>query len=208
MNSSSINSGRLCKVLAVFLCLLWSAAAFPFYTVHKVRNLELEIYFQSGLSDISTETIKKQDILEELSSDRPGSNDIVAAIVDCNNPGSIYLVVWDKLNETIVADSSMIRLLAVDTVIKRKKSKDFVIALLDTEALFGSGYITARLKLKEIKDKLIPPEATPEDETYCVSSFEGISAAGFVEGESLGIVSGGRFKFGKPIATLNDFVPF
>ena len=207
-NFSSLNRGRPGRALAVFLALLWSAAAFPFYTVHKVGNVNLVIHFQSGLSDISTETIKKQDILEELSSGRPGKNDIVAAVIDCNNPGSIYLVVWDKQNQTTVAGSSMISLLAVDTVINRKKRKDFVIALLDTEALFGSGYITARLKLSKIKDKLIPAAATPQDETYCVSKFEGLSAAGFVEDGTTGIVSGGRINFGKPIATLNDFVPF
>ncbi|MDH3900235.1 MAG: hypothetical protein OEU51_04215, partial [Gammaproteobacteria bacterium] len=82
-NISGLNPGHVYKVLAVLLCLVWSAVAFPFYTVHKVSKLELEIYFQSGLSDISTETIKKQDILEELSSGRPGSDDIVTAIVDC-----------------------------------------------------------------------------------------------------------------------------
>lgn len=208
INISSTNSGSLCKVLAVLLCLVWSAAAFPFHTVHKVGNINLIIHFQSGLSDISTETIKKQDILENLSNGRPGRNDILAAIIDCNNPGTIYLIVWDKKSQTIVAETSMIGLLAVDTVINRKKKKDYVIALLDTEALFGSGYITASMKISKIKDKLIPVEANPEDETYCVSKFVGLSAAGFVEGDSFGIVSGGRINFGKPIATLNDFVPF
>ena len=196
------------RILAVLLALAWSTAASPFYTVHKVGHVNLYIHFQSGLSDISTETVKKQDILEELSGGRPGSNDIVAAIVDCNNPGSIYLVVWDKQANAIVAGSSMISLLAVDTVINRKKNKDYVIALLDTEALFGSGYITARMKISKIKDKLIPPGATPEDETYCVTKFEGLSAAGFVAGETTGIVSSGRINFGKPIATLNEFTPF
>jgi hypothetical protein len=196
------------KALIVLLALAWSTTASPFYTIHKVKYLNLYIHFHSGLSDISTETVKKEDILEEMSAGRPGSNDIVAAIIDCNNPGSIYLVVWDKQANTIVAGSSMISLQAVDTVINRKKRKDYVIVLLDTEALFGSGYITARMKISRIKDKLIPPGAAPEDETYCVTKFEGLSAAGFVTGDTTGIVSSGRIKFGKPIATLNDFMPF
>lgn len=196
------------KVVAVFLCLLWSVPSFPFYTVHRLSNLNLYIHFQSGLSDISTETIKKQDILEQLSAGRPGTNDIIAAVSDCNNPGSIYLVVWDKQNSTIVTGSSMISLIAVDTVIEKKRKNDYVIALLDTEALFGAGYITARLKIGKIKDKLIPPDAAPEDETYCLSSLVGLSAAGFVAGNPTGIVSSGRINFGKPIATLNTFVPF
>ncbi|MGB7931140.1 MAG: hypothetical protein WCH04_02780 [Gammaproteobacteria bacterium] len=205
---ASLNSSNLHKVAAVFLCLLWSVPCFPFYTVHRVGNINLYIHFQSGLSDISTETIKMQDILEQSSAGRPGTNDIIAAVSDCNNPGSIYLVVWDKQNSTIVAGSSMISLLAVDTVIERKKNSDYVIALLDTEALFGSGYITAQLKISKIKDKLIPADAAPEDEIYCVSRFVGLSAAGFVAGDPSGIVTGGRINFGKPIATLNNFVPF
>ena len=205
INLGSLNSGHLFKVLAVLLSVVWSTTALPFYTVHKLNNLKLVIHFQSGLSDISTETINKKDMLRELSGGRPGNNDIVAAIIDCNNPGSVYLVVWDKNNQSIVAESSMITLIAVETVIRRKNKKDFIIALLDTEALFGSGYITARMRISKIRDKLIPPEATPEDETYCVSKLEGLSAAGFVEGDSSGIVSGGRIEFGKPIATLNDF---
>jgi hypothetical protein len=204
-NINRLNSGHLFQILAVLLCLVWSASAFPFFTVHKVKNLNLNVYSQSGLSDISTETINKSDILRELSGGRPGSNDIIAAVVDCNNLGTIWLVVWDKQNESIVPDSSMIRLTAVETVIKRKRKKDFLITLLDTEALFGSGYITARMKISKIKDKLIPDEATPEDETYCVSGLTGLSAAGFVESGSFGIVTGGRINFGKPIATLNDF---
>ena len=144
-------------------------------------------------------------MLRELSGGHPGNNDIVAAIIDCNNPGSVYLVVWDRKNNSIVPGTSMITLTAVETVIRRKNKKDFIIALLDTEALFGSGYITARMRISKIRSKLIPPEATPEDETYCVSKLEGLSAAGFVEGDTFGIVSGGRIELGKPIATLNEF---
>jgi hypothetical protein len=102
----------------------------------------------------------------------------------------------------------MISLLAVDTVIERRKNSDNVIALLDTEALFGSGYITAQLKISKIKDKLIPANAAPEDEMYGVSRFVRLSAAGFVAGDPSGIVTGGRINFGKPIASLNNFVPF
>jgi hypothetical protein len=179
INISSTNSGSLCKVLAVFLCLVWSAAAFPFHTVHKVGNINLIIHFQSGLSDISTETIKKQDILEDLSNGRPGSNDILAAVIDCNNPGTIYLIVWDKQSQTIVAETSMIRLLAVDTVINRKKKKDYVIALLDTEALFGSGYITASMKISKIKDKLIPVAGHPRRRDLLCFKIHGAQRSGF-----------------------------
>ena len=199
---------KLWAVLAGFLFIAWSSVAYSFFTVHRIGNVNLEIHFQSGLSDISTEVIHKQDILEELSDGRPGSDDILAAIVDCNYPGSVYLVVWDKKSESIVDGSSMISLQAIDTVIERKKKKDYLITLLDTEALFGAGYITAQIKLGKIKDKLIPAEATPEDQTYCVKKFNGLSAAGFVEGESFGIVTGGRINFGKPIATINNFIPF
>ena len=190
------------------MCLLWSVPSIAFYTVHRVSNINLYIHFQSGLSDISTETIKKQDILEQLSTGRPGPDDIIAAVSDCNSPGSIYLVVWDKQDSTIVEGSSMISLLALETVIEKKRKKDYVIALLDTEALFGAGYITAEMKISKIKDKLIPPDAAPEDESYCVSRFVGLSAAGFVAGNPSGIVTGGRINFGRPIATLNTFVPF
>jgi hypothetical protein len=207
-NFGSVNSIRLCKVSALLLCLLWSVPSLPFFTVHRVSNINLYIHFQSGLNDISTETIKKEDILAELSDGRPGKNDIIAAVSDCNNPGSIYLVVWDKNNGTIVAGSSMISLIAVDTVVEKKKNRDTIIALLDTEALFGSGYITAQLKISKIKDKLIPVDATPDDETYCVSRLVGLSAAGFVAGDTSGIVTSGRINFGKPIAALNNFAPF
>ncbi len=207
-NFGSVNTICLCKISVLLLSLLWSVPSFSFFTVHRVSNINLYIHFQSGLNDISTETIKKEDILAELSDGRPGTNDIVAAISDCNNPGSIFLVVWDKKSGAIVAGSSMISLIAVDTVVDKRKNSDNIIALLDTGALFGSGYITARLKIRKIKDKLIPADAAPEDETYCVSRLVGLSAAGFVTGDTSGIVSGGRINFGKPFATLNNFAPF
>ena len=198
-------SNRLFQIVAVLLCLGWSAAAFPFFTVHKVKHLSLDVHFQSGLSDISTDTIRKIDILQELLGDRRDVNEIAAAVVDCNNPGSIWLVVWDLNNQSIVPDSSMIRLTAIETVIKRKRTRDYLITLLDTEALFGSGYITAEMKVSKINDKLIPEGATQEDETYCVSRLAGLSAAGFVENDSTGIVTSGQFNFGRPFATFIDF---
>ncbi len=205
---STFKFDKLWTVLAGFLLIAWSSAAYSFFTVHRIGNVNLEIHFQSGLSDISTEVVHKQDILEELSVGRPGSDDILAAVIDCNNPGSVHLVVWNKKTESIVDGSSMVSLQAIDTVMERKKKKDYLITLLDAEALFGAGYITARIKLGKIKDKYIPAEATPEDQTYCVKRFKGLSAAGYVDGESFGIVSGGRINFGKPMATINDFAPF
>ena len=200
-----LKSNRLIQIVAVVSCLVWSTAALPFYTVHKVKHLSLDVYFQSGLSDISTETIRKVDILQELLGDRRDANEIAAAVVDCNNPGSIWLVVWDLSNQRIVPDSSMITLTAVETVIKRKRTRDYLITLLDTEALFGSGYITAEMKVSKINDKLIPEGATQEDKTYCVSRLAGLSAAGFVEDDSTGIVTSGKFNFGRPFATFIDF---
>ncbi|MDB4516724.1 hypothetical protein N9089_03915 [Crocinitomicaceae bacterium] len=170
-----------------------------------MKKLSLGVSFQSGLSDISTETIRRIDIIQELIGDRREIGEIAAAVVDCNNPGSIWLVVWDLNNQSIVPDSSVIRLTAIDTVIKRKRRKDHLISLLDTEALFGSGYITALMKVSRINDGLIPEGITPVDKTECVSGLEGLSVAGILEGGSPGIVTSGQFKFGKPFATLINF---
>lgn len=200
-----LKSNRLFVVITVLLCLAWSTTAFPFFTVHKVKKLSLGVSFQSGLSDISTETIRRIDIIQELIGDRREIGEIAAAVVDCNNPGSIWLVVWDLNSQSIVPDSSVIRLTAIDTVIKRKQRKDHLISLLDTEALFGSGYITARMKVSRINDRLIPEGATQDDRTDCVSGLDGLSVAGILEGDSPGIVTSGQFKFGKPFATLINF---
>jgi hypothetical protein len=77
--------------------------------------------------------------------------------------------------------------------------------LLDTEALFGSGYITAQMKISKLSDRLIPEGAAQDDKTYCVSGLDGLSVAGVLEDDSPGIVTSGQFKFGKPFATLLDF---
>lgn len=196
------NSNKLFLVITALFCLVWSTAAFPFYTVHRMKQLSLDVYFQSGLSGISTETISRLDILQELLGDRRDTGEIAAAIVDCNNPGSIRLVVWDLGSEAIVPNSSMITLTAVESVIKRRQTRDYLITLLDTNALFGSGYITAEMRISKISDKLIPAGAAQGDNTYCVSKLAGLSAAGFVQDVTNGIVTGGKFSFGRPFATL------
>lgn len=200
-----LKSNRLFIVFTVLLCLAWSTSAFPFFTIHKVKKLSLGVTFQSGLSDISRETIRRIDIIRELIGDSRETGQIAAAVVDCNYPGSIWLVIWDLNNQRIVPDSSMIRLTALYTVTKRKQRNDHLVSLLDTEALFGSGYITALMKISRINDRLIPEGATQDDKTNCVSGLEGLSVAGILEGDSNGIVTSGQFKFGRPFATLLDF---
>ena len=170
-----------------------------------MNKLSLGVSFQSGLSDISREKVSRIDIIQELLGGRREAGQIAAAVVDCNYPGSIWLVIWDLNNQNIVPDSSVIRLTALYNVTNRNRRKDQLITLLDTEALFGSGYITARMNISRINDRLIPQGAAPDDKTDCVSRLEGLSVAGVLEGDSNGIVTSGEFKFGKPFATLLDF---
>jgi hypothetical protein len=196
---------RFSIIITVLLSLAWSTSAFSFYTVHKVKKLSLGVTFQSGLSDISRETVSRIDIVQELLGGRREAGQIAAAVVDCNYPGSIWLVIWDLNNQNIVPDSSVIRLTALYNVTNRNQRKDRLTSLLDTDALFGSGYITARMNISRINDRLIPEGASPDDKTDCVSRLEGLSVAGVLEGDSNGIVTSGQFKFGKPFATLLDF---
>lgn len=207
MSISGVISRSSMRILLVtILCIAWSTQAYSFYTVHRVSNINIEITFQVGLGSTSSERIKKQDFLEELSNGKPGKNDMIAAVVDCNNPDAIFLVVWNKDDEVIVPGSDMIGLFVYDSVVKKKGKQDLRTALIDADALFGSGYITASMKFSEIKSKLVPAEAAPEDETFCMSKFTGLSAAGYVDGDTFGVVSGGRINIGKPMATMTDFV--
>jgi hypothetical protein len=186
--------------------LSWSAQVPAFYTVHRVNNVFIDMIFQAGLGETHSETISAQDILEELRGTKPAKQEVLAGVMDCNNPYAIYLVVWDRQLGKTVADTDMITLNIQEFVIDKSNNKDFRIGLIDAEALFGSGYLTASMRFSRISDKLIPPGANPEDETFCLSRVTGLSAAGYFEGDSFGIVTGGRLKIGKPMATLEEFV--
>jgi hypothetical protein len=161
--------------------------------------------FQAGLGDTHTETIKAKDILEELRGTKPTKQEVLAAVMDCNDQYAIYLVVWDRRLEEIIPDTDMISLTIIDYVVERRKNKDFRTALIDADALFGAGYMTAEMRFSQIKEKLLPSGMDANDETFCLSRVTGLSAAGFIEGDSFGIVTGGRLKIGKPIATLSEF---
>ena len=77
--------------------------------------------------------------------------------------------------------------------------------VIDADALIGSGLIVASVKSKESKNKHLPPALNPDDETFCISKVDGISAAGHIETEEgHGIVWGGKFKFNRPMATVSS----
>jgi hypothetical protein len=193
-------------MLAVSLCLAWSMQAYSFYTVHKVQQLEMYITFQAALGNTNTETLKENDILSELSAGRPDKKDVLAAVIDCNDPHLITLVVWNMVQEDIAAGSSMIPLDVIEYVTDRQKNRDRTIALLDAESLLGGGLITANVKFKEIKVNKIPPGADPGDETFCVSRLDGLSVAGYIDTiDGFGIVWGGRLAFGNAMTSITNF---
>jgi hypothetical protein len=194
-------------VLIAMLSLLWSAQAPAFYTVHRVSNVFIDMIFQAGPGRTHSEKIKARHILEELRGTKPSRQEVLAAVMDCNDQYAIYLVVWDRRAKEIVAGTDMIALTIVDYVVESHRKNDFRTALIDADALFGSGYLTAVTSFRQINDRLIPPGAGPADETFCLSQVRGVSAAGFIEGDSFGIVTGGRLSIGKPMATLSEFIP-
>jgi len=206
---SSTFSEKIIRALMLFvasLCLAWSTQAYSFYTVHKVRQLAMYITFQAGLGNTDTETITKDDILNELSAGRPDKKDMLAAVIDCNDPHLITLVVWNRDQEAVAAGSSMIPLDVIEFVTDRQKNKDKTIALLDAESLLGGGLITANVKFREIKDKMIPPDADPGDETFCVSGLDGLSVAGYIDTiDGFGIVWGGRLSFDNAMTSITSF---
>ena len=199
-------ANRVTVTLFVGLCTFWSMQAYPFYTVHKISKLEMYITFQAGLSKTNNETINANDILTELSAGRPDKKDVLAAVIDCNDPYQMTVVVWNKELQDVAAGSSMIPMYVIDYVTKSGKNNDSSTVLLDAQPLFGNGYITAQVKFSEIKEKRIPPGAAPTDNTFCVSSLQGLSIAGYIEtDQSFGIVWGGMFRFGKPITSITSF---
>ena len=202
------NSGiaRLCVLCAAGLCLVWSTQSYSFYTVHKVQRLEMYITFQAGLGNTDTETVKEDDIINELSAGRPDKKDVLAAVIDCNDSHLITLVVWNLEQGDIAVGSSMIPLDVVNYVTDRQKNKERTIALLDAESLLGGGFITANVRFKEIKDNRIPPGADPADQTFCVNRLDGLSVAGYIEtADGFGIVWGGKLKFGGPMTSMTSF---
>ena len=203
IHGSSVN--RLFAVLLAFFFVVFSAQAHAFYTVHKVKGFRMFITFQSALDKTSTETIKEHDLLDELTEGQPGKKDQLAAVIDCNDPSLITLVVWDKERNVIAEGSDTIPLNVIEMVTDRKGNRDRTIALLDADALIGSGLIAASVKFKETKNKHLPPDLDPDDETFCVSSVYGISVAGHIDtDEGFGIVWGGKFKFNRPMASVSS----
>ncbi len=201
------HSTHLCALPVVLACLLWGGQAQAFFTVHRVNNLFLDMVIQAGLGNSRYDKIKAQHILEELRGTKPGNKEVLAAVMDCNDQYAIYLVVWDRQAGEIVAGTGMITMTIIDYVVDSHRKNDYRTALLDADALFGSGYLTAVMSFNRVSDKLIPPDAGPDDETFCLSRVSGTSAAGIVAGSSFGIVTGGRLSIGKPIATLGEFTP-
>ena len=119
-------SGKItsrCMMLVISLCLAWSTPAYSFYTVHKVRQLGMYITFQTGLGNTDTETLKENDILNELSTGRPDKEDVLAAVIDCNDPHLITLVVWNLDQDAIAVGSSMIPLDVIEYVTDRQKKQ-------------------------------------------------------------------------------------
>ena len=205
MNIHGSYANRVFALIITFLFLVFSAQAHAFYTVHKVKGFRMFITFQSALDKRNTETIKEHDLLDELTEGRPGKKDQLAAVIDCNDPSLITLVVWDMGLNEIAEGSDTIPLNVVEMVIDRKGNKDRTIALIDADALIGSGLIVASVKFKESKNKHLPPDLNPDDETFCISKVDGISAAGHIETEEgHGIVWGGKFKFNRPMATVSS----
>ena len=111
-------------MLVASLCLACSMQAYSFYTVHKVQKLQMYITFQAGLGNTDTETIKKDDIIDELSAGRSNKKDVLAAVIDCNDPRLITLVVWNMEQDDIAIGSSMIPLNVINYVTDRKKNKE------------------------------------------------------------------------------------
>jgi hypothetical protein len=197
---------RAAMMMAASLCMVWTTHAYAFFTVHKIRQLEMNITFQAGLGNTDTDTVKRDDILNELSAGRPGKHDALAAVVDCNNPYLITVVVWDMDTQDVAAGSSTIPMYVINYVAETSGNKEKTIALLDAQALFGTGYITAKVKFKESRGKHIPPDADPGDETFCISSLDGLSIAGYIDtDQGFGIVWGGRFAFRRPMTSLTTF---
>jgi hypothetical protein len=182
-------AGHTAVALFVGLCTLWSSQAYSFYTVHRIKRLEMYITFQAGLGNTDNDTIKANDILNELTAGRPNKKDVLAAVVNCNDPYQMTVVVWNTEVQDVAAGSSMIPMYVIDYVTESGKYKDRSTVLLD-----------------EIKGKRIPPGADPTDNTFCVSSLQGLSIAGYIDtDQSFGIVWGGMFEFGKPIASITSF---
>lgn len=193
-----------CMALIACLALTVCIPATAFYTVHKVDYVNLVTTFQVGLGDTHSTTVKKRDLLETMSVGKPEAHDIVAATIDCNTPDTLHLVVWNMQTMSIVEGADIIDLRVIDTVVNSKKAKDIVLVLFDADALIGNGYITATMTFKELKNKLIPPDAEPGDKTFCMARLTGLSAAGYVDADGFGIVTGGRLKFGNPFTTIPD----
>jgi len=192
--------------LFVGFCMLWSTQAHSFYTVHKIKKLEMYITFQAGLGNTDNDTINASDILNELSAGRPNKRDVLAAVINCNDPYQMTVVVWNTDVQDVAAGSSMIPMYVIDYVTESGKNKESSTVLLDAQPLFGNGYITAQVKFSEIKEKRIPPGTDPTDNTFCVSSLQGLSIAGYIDtDQGFGIVWGGMFIFGKPIASITSF---
>ena len=100
----------------------------------------------------------------------------------------------------------MIPMVVINYETESENNREKNIALLDAQALFGSGYITAKVQFKEIKDKIIPPDTDPGDETFCVTRLDGLSIAGYIDTEEgFGIVWGGRFSFKNQMTSITDF---
>jgi hypothetical protein len=197
---------RAAVALFVGFCMLWSTQAHSFYTVHKIKKLEMYITFQAGLGNTDNDTINASDILNELSAGRPNKRDVLAAVINCNDPYQMTVVVWNTDVQDVAAGSSMIPMYVIDYVTESGKNKESSTVLLDAQPLFGNGYITAQVKFSEIKEKRIPPGADPTDNTFCVSSLQGLSIAGYIDtDQGFGIVWGGMFIFGKPIASITSF---
>jgi hypothetical protein len=192
--------------MAVIACLALTVCipANAFYTVHKVDYVNLVTTFQVGLGDTHSTTVKKRDLLETMSVGKPDRQDIVAAAIDCNSPDTLHLIVWNMGTMSVVEGADIIDLRVIDTVVNSKKEKDIVLVLLDADALIGNGYITASMTFKELKNKLIPPDSAPGDNTFCMARLAGLSAAGYVDADAFGIVTGGRLKFGNPFTTIPD----
>lgn len=206
MSMANYIAGRAVMMFIVCLCAVWSTQACSFYTVHKINKLEMYITFQAGLGNTDNDTIRASDILNELSAGRPEKKDVLAAVIDCNDPYQMTVVVWNTELKDVAVGSSMIPMYVIDYVTESNKNKESSIVLLDAQPLFGNGYITARVNFREIKAKRVPPDADPADETFCVSRLDGLSIAGYIDtDQGFGIVWGGMFMFGKPMASITSF---
>jgi len=107
-------AGRAAVALFAGLCMLLSTQAHSFYTVHKIKKLEMYITFQAGLGNTDNDTIKASDILNELSAGRPNKNDVLAAVINCNDPYQMTVVVWNTEVQDVAPGSSMILMYVID----------------------------------------------------------------------------------------------